>query len=98
MSRRHLTASGRFEVVKWGGFLHLRHAVLMLNAGRFSHLSVHTIKAALAGVEQAESLISPADLALIDGEAKPHDDAWKTAMARLVWALRQAFPNGAWSH
>ena len=96
---RHLTPSGRFEVVREGGVLSLRHGVTGLHAGGFSHIAVRTIKAALAGVTQAESRLTSHELALIDAirEGDECSTVSRLAQHALVDALREAFPNGAWS-
>lgn len=97
--RRHLTASGRFEVISKGGGKALIHAHSGLTAGGFSHLAVRTFRQALDGVEQAEKALSADHLTQIDAmrdgaEATPESRA---AQLALIAALREAFPDGAWS-
>lgn len=101
MTRRHLTPSGRFEVYRDPDSvcLRLRHGVTGLGAGGFSHLAVRTIKAALAGVTEAESRLTAANLteldAVRDGDGVTPES--RAAQCALIDALRVAFPNGAWS-
>jgi len=98
MTRRHLTASGRFEVVRQNddpGF-ELRHVASGLRCGSFSHIAVRTFKAAVEGVEEAEARLTATQLETIDrtSDASP---ARHTALANFAWSLRQSFPDGAWS-
>ena len=100
MSRRHLTASGRFEVRRdQYKDLFLYHVPSGLDCGGFSHLTIRTFKAALQGVERAEALLRDGDLALIDGirERVEIDSPTRMAQKALIAALEASFPNGQWA-
>lgn len=98
--RRHMTKSGRFEVVtRDSGGKALIHAQSGLTAGGFSHLAVRTYRQALEGVERAEANLTAATLARIDimRDGAEVTEESRAAQLALIAALREAFPNGAWS-
>lgn len=99
--RRHLTASGRFEVVRAeSGCLELRHVTSGLRCGGFSHLEVKTFKHAIAGVERAESRmpdIAWSRIAPPRGRESQVDADRARFLAAWRDSLEREFPNGAWS-
>lgn len=95
-----ISNSGLFQIERANDSIRMTHVPSGLPCGRFSHLAVRTIKAALQGVNDAESRMRPGELDIIAAVRKGDSETARRAGDALAgWEaeMRRSFPNGAWS-